>query len=131
MGAMTTADADVASVFDDALRMQQSALEQMAAGDIRDAAEKAWCAAKRATDALLLARTGEEPHRSSETGAGLRELARRKPGARSLRARYYERQGTLHGECFYIGLCEPVEETEALIRETADYIDDARSLAGA
>ena len=68
--------------------------------------------------------------RSSETGAGLRELARREPRARSLRARYYERQGTLHGECFYIGLCEPVEETELLIRETADYIEDARSLAG-
>lgn len=126
---MTTADADVTSVFDDAIRMHDAALQQMAVGDIRDAAEKAWCAAKRATDALLLARTGAEPQRSSDTGAGLREFARNEPRARSLRARYYERQGTLHGECFYIGLCEPVEETELLIRETADYIEDARLLA--
>ncbi len=126
---MTTAAADATRVFADARQMHESALQRMAAGDIRDAAEKAWCAAKRATDALILARTGEEPQRSTDTGAGLREIARRDPGARSLRARYYERQGALHGECFYIGLCEPVEETELLIRETADYIEDARRLA--
>ena len=126
---MTTAAADATRVFADARRMHESALRRMAAGDIRDAAEKAWCAAKRATDALILARTGEEPQRSTDTGAGLREIARRDPGARSLRARYYERQGALHGECFYIGLCEPVDETELLIRETADYIEDARRLA--
>ena len=126
---MTTAAADATRVFADARRMHESALQRMAAGDIRDAAEKAWCAAKRATDALILARTGEEPQRSTDTGAGLREIARRDPGARSLRARYYERQGALHGECFYIGLCEPVDETELLIRETADYIEDAWRLA--
>ena len=126
---MTTAAADATRVFADARRMHESALRRMAAGDIRDAAEKAWCAAKRATDALILARTGEEPQRSTDTGAGLREIARRDPGARSLRARYYERQGALHGECFYIGLCEPVEGIERLIRETADYIEDARRLA--
>ena len=126
---MTTAAADATRVFADARQMHESALRRMAAGDIRDAAEKAWCAAKRATDALILARTGEEPQRSTDTGAGLREIARRDPGARSLRARYYERQGALHGECFYIGLCEPVDETELLIRETADYIEDAWRLA--
>ena len=126
---MTTAAADATRVFADARQMHESALRRMAAGDIRDAAEKAWCAAKRATDALILARTGEEPRRSTDTGASLRDLARRDPGARSLRARYYERQGALHGECFYIGLCEPVDETELLIRETADYIEDAWRLA--
>ena len=126
---MTTAAADATRVFADARQMHESALRRMAAGDIRDAAEKAWCAAKRATDALILARTGEEPRRSTDTGAGLREIARRVPGARFLRARYYERQGALHGECFYIGLCDPVDETELLIRETADYIEDARRLA--
>ena len=110
--------------------MHESALQRLAAGDIRDAAEQAWCATKRATDALILARTGEEPHRSTDTGSGLREIARLEPEARSLRARYYERQGTLHGECFYIGLCDPVEDTELLIRETTEYIEDARRLAG-
>ncbi len=127
---MTTAATDASSAFADARRMQESALERMAAGDIRDAAEKAWCAAKRATDALILARTGEEPRRSPDTGSGLRALERVQPAAGSLRARYYERQGAQHGECFYIGLCEPVEGIERLIRETADYIEDARRLAG-
>ena len=66
---MTTAAADATRVFADARRMQESALRRMAAGEIRDAAEKAWCAAKRATDALILARTGEEPRRSTDTGS--------------------------------------------------------------
>ena len=127
---MTTAATDATRVFADARRMHESALERMAAGDIRNAAEKAWCAAKRATDGLILAHTGEEPRRSTDTGSGLRALERVEPDAGSLRARYYERQGALHGECFYIGLCEPIEGIERLIRETADYIDDARRLAG-
>ena len=47
-----------AHIFADAVRMHEASLERMAAGDIRDAAEKAWCATLRATDALVLARTG-------------------------------------------------------------------------
>ena len=49
---------------------------------------------------------------------------------RSLVARYYTRQGHLHGRCFYNGHCDPLEETERRIRETADYIDAAQRLAG-
>lgn len=109
--------------------MQAAALARLAEGDIRDASEKAWCATKRATDALVLARTGELPEMSTDTGRSLRMIARDEPAARSLRARYYERQGTLHGECFYIGLCEPVEDTERLIRETIGFIRDAEELA--
>ena len=33
--------------------------------------------------------------------------------------RYYTRQGQLHGECFYNGLCDPLDDTERRIRETA------------
>ena len=49
------------NIFTDAQAVHAQALERLEAGDIRDAAEKAWCATKRATDALILARTGEEP----------------------------------------------------------------------
>ena len=35
----------------------------------------------------------------------------------------------LHGDCFYLGFCEPIERTERLIHETIDYIDDAEDLA--
>ena len=41
--------------------MHSQAVERLEQGDIRDAAEKSWCATERATDALLLARTGEPP----------------------------------------------------------------------
>ena len=51
----------VSEIFHDARALHNSALERLESGDIRDAAEKAWCATKRATDALILARTGEEP----------------------------------------------------------------------
>ena len=45
--------------------------------------------------------------------------------------RYYTRQGHLHGDCFYAGLCEPIGGTEHRIRMTSDYIDDAARLASA
>ena len=48
----------VAEIFADAKSGHTAALERMAQGDLRDAAEKAWCATKRASDALILARTG-------------------------------------------------------------------------
>ena len=48
----------VAELLADAREVHSQALERLAAGDIRDAAEKAWCATQRATDALVLARTG-------------------------------------------------------------------------
>ena len=125
---MTTAT-DAARTFDDARAMYTSAIEQLDAGDIRDAAEQAWCATKRATDALILARTGVEPERSPETSRQLNELARRDAGVEGLVGRFYSRQGQLHGECFYLGLCEPVEATTRRIRETVAYITDAEALA--
>ena len=53
---------------------------------------------------------------------GLRKLAGRDGGVKSLVDRYYSRQGALHGECFYLGLCEPITGTEMLIRGTKLYI---------
>ena len=101
-------------------------------GKIRNAAEKAWGATKHATDALILARTGEETERTPETGAGLRMLQSLDPRVRSahLRRRYYVRQAEIHGQCFYNGLCDPLEDTERLVRRTSAYIDDAQRLAG-
>ena len=126
---MTTVDTDAAGVFADAHRMYDSALDRIAAGDIRDAAEKAWCAAKRATDALILARTGSLPPRSPDTSRGLRRLAESDPNTQTLHDRYFARQALLHGECFYTGLCDPIDATERLIRETIDFIRDAERLA--
>ena len=120
----------VPAIFADARAVHADALRVLEAGDVRDAAEKAWCATKRATDALILARTGEEPEISSDTARGLVRLATEDRVFRALRRRYHARQSTLHGDCFYLGLCEPIDEVEGRIQRTADYINDAERLAG-
>ena len=127
---MVTTTDRVPAIFADARSVHADALRLLAAGDVRDAAEKAWCATKRATDALILARTGTEPEISSDTARGLATLATENRDYRSLRRRYHSRQNILHGACFYLGDCEPLAETERRIRETADYISDAARLAG-
>ncbi len=116
-------------IFADAVGIYEAALERMDADDLRDAAEKAWCATKRATDALVLARTGEEPERTPVTSRELRRLAGLDQGIDTLVSRYYTRMSILHGECFYLGLCEPAEDIKRRILETSDYIRDAEVLA--
>jgi len=126
---MTTTSADPTSIIGDARQMHGAALQRMAAGDLRDAADKAWCAAKRATDALILARTGKLPPKSPDTTRSLLRLAQDDPELRSLRARYTERRDILHGDCFYTGLCEPTDAIEGLIQETESFIQDAETFA--
>ena len=126
---MTTTEANPARIFADARRMYEAALVRMADDDIRDAAEKAWCAAKRAVDGLVFARTGEEPSTSSGTSKGLRTMVSADPAMRAVRQQYMDLQAVLHGECFYYGFCDPIDETERLIRGTAAFIQHAESLA--
>ena len=42
--------------------------------------------------------------------------------------RYYHAQKSLHGDCFYLGDCDPEEHTLHILRMD-EYIDDAESLA--
>ena len=125
---MTTVETDANRIFADARIMRDAALERMDAGDIRDAAEKAWCATVRATEALVLARTGQELGTSSMAGRRLRDLSLNDPSLLNIRDRYIVRQEILHGECFYHDYYNPVE-IDILVRETADYIRDAERLA--
>ncbi len=125
---MTTA-LTVVELFTDAREVHRQALERLEAGDIRDAAEKAWCATKKATDALILARTGEMPATTTITTASLDDLVREDEAVKTLVGRYYSRIHQLHGQCFYNGFCRPVV-TERRIKETSIYIDDAEQLAG-
>lgn len=122
---------DVSTVLADAHALHAASLERLDAGDIRDAAEKAWCAMVRATNALILARTGVEPERSPHTTQGLKSLALEDERVRGLLRRYYVAQSDLHGNCFYHGFCEPVNETEELIRDAGGYVADAEALADA
>ena len=92
----------VRELFTGARALQADAMELLAQGDVRNAAEKAWGATKRATDALVLARTGEEPERLPESAQGLLILQAKDSLVRQARmvGRYYTRQGHLRGECF-------------------------------
>ena len=119
----------VGEIFADSYGLYESAIERLEAGDIRDAADKAWCAIKRASDALILARTGDEPEKSPVTSRELRRLGHRVPDVFPLVNRYAAARDFLHGDCFYLGLCEPAEDTERLIRGAADYIRDAELLS--
>ena len=121
--------ADVAAIFADARAVHGQALERLAQGDIRDAAEKAWCAIKRATDALILARTGEEPRTSGQTMQGLRRLYREGEEYRRLREIYAARQSILHGSCFYDGICEPEDDLRADITGAIAYVLEAEALS--
>ena len=125
---MTTVEANADRIFADARLMRDAALDRLAAGDVRDAAEKAWCATVRATEGLVLVRTGQEPGTSTAAGRRLTALSEDDPSLMDLRLRYSDRQRVLHGECFYHDYCQPVV-TERLIRETSDYVLDAERLA--
>ena len=125
--AATTIQDRIRELLADARAVHSQAIERFEAGDVRDAAEKAWCATRRATDAVILARTGEEPFTTAATTNNLDALARREPDTRQLQGRYYSRIHNLHGQCFYGGFCN--DQTERRIRETSVYIDDAEALA--
>ena len=125
---------DARMIFQDARFMYDQALERLNQGDLRDAAEKAWCATKRATDALILSRTNQPENEDSDairpTTRGLKYLAfEDEEIERLLVGRYFSRMYWLHGECFYRGLCDPVEDAVRRIRETSNYIDDCERLA--
>ena len=123
----TSVQDQIDELFADARQIQAQAVERLEQHDIRDAAEKAWCATKRATDALILARTGEQPGPTGLTSDVLDDLVAADPAVAPLQGRYYSRLSQLHGSCFYTGACN--RHTGRRIRETADYISDAEALA--
>lgn len=119
----------VGFLFADARGLYDDALEMLDQGRLRNAAEKAWCATKKATDALIVARTGEEPRSSGQTMRGIRLLRREDPSLESLRVSYGLRKSFLHEACFYDGILEPAEDIIADVRETVEYIRDAEAMA--
>ena len=119
----------VGYLFADAREMYEDAMEMLDQRRLRNAADKAWLATKRATDALILARTGEEPRTSGQTMRMIRQLRRQDPALEPLRLRYGHRQSFLHGACFYDGILEPEDDIIADVRETLDYIQEAEAMA--
>ena len=122
----------VKQVFDDAASLYKEAIAELERGNLRDAAEKSWGATLRATNALILARTGKELDGARETTAELHRLAGKdREVDEKLVGRFHTRRDFLHGDCFYSGILEPRDQIERRIRETDLYISDAKKLAGA
>ena len=120
---------DVQALFNDARDLHQSALKVAEEGDLRDAAEKAWCAVNRATTALVLARADARPERSPQVTHGLTGLADDDFRLRDLADAYFVYQGLLHGTYFYDGKLDSPPTVTSQIRRVADYIQEAERWA--
>ena len=119
----------VGILFTDARVLYADALEQVDLGKLRNAAEKAWDATLQATNALILARTGQEPQDLEKTDRMIRQLALDAPSLRAFVTGYGSRQGLLLEACVYDGICDPEDDLMADIRDTIDYIQTAETLS--
>ena len=128
---MTTTTDRVTELFTDAQTLYDDALDMLDQGKLRNAAEKAWGATKRSTDAMVLARTGSEPQSAGQARRALLRMSNDGPAFDAFQGRYNTRSALLHVNCFYDGNCEPEAEMAALIRATDSYIEEARNLASA
>ena len=128
---MATTTDRVSELFADAHELYADALEMLAQGRLSNAAEKAWGATKRSTDAMVLARTGDEPQSAGQARCALLRLSSNGPAFETFQGQYSTRSLLLHINCFYDGNCEPEAEMTALIRATDLYIQDAINLAAA
>ena len=128
---MATTTDRVSELFADAQFLYVDALEMLDHGELRNAAEKAWGATKRSTDAMVLARTENEPQSAGAARRALFRMSNNGPAFEAFQGQYHTRAALLHINCFYDGNCEPEEEMTALIRDTDSYIQEARSLASA
>ena len=116
-------------LIDDAWSLHRDALVMVQEGRLRNAAEKAWGATKRATDALILERNGREPGTTCITYRSIRGLRHQSAELESLANRYSQRMQDLHWSCFYDGVLAPEEPIIRDIEATADYIRDSERLA--
>ncbi len=113
----TEADA----LMQDARAMQSADLERLDEEDWRDAAEKAWCAARNATKALVLEVDEAEIWRSTKIEGAMRNIARRRGGEwLTLRSRYSEIVHYLHAEAFYEGAY--TDDIPELVHQGTDFI---------
>ncbi|MEA2089909.1 MAG: hypothetical protein U9O89_04025 [Thermoproteota archaeon] len=122
---MFSSEADRA--LKDAESLYEESIKELKAKKIRKAAENAWAATLRATNALILSKTGKLPEYVPETRNQLEELALKDPEIEKLVGRFYTRETFLHGHCFYLGICPP-RPVERRIRETKQYIQDVKKL---
>lgn len=120
---------EVEELIRDAEDLLRKAIDEIPV-NLRNAAEKAWAATVRSSDALVLAKTGIKPTMPFERRRELEAICLKEPEAEKVKIcdRYGSRETYLHGMCFYEGKCEPPEAVERRIRETRDLIEDIKRL---
>ena len=128
---MTSRPADsswvtVQALLDDAWEQYRSALERLNAGDVRDACGKAWNATRAASEAAVLAHSGNTAT-TINISSGLRSLARQY-GIPNLSAGYAQRAQYLHNDACYYGACDN-DDIPDLIYGTEEFIRAAQELA--
>ena len=109
----------------------REALEELKAGRLRKAAENAWAATAKATDALLYVRAKFEVVRGLGRTRELYKLAKEDPEVKALNLvkEYNDRILHLHGNCFYEGILEiPDMDISKLIIETGRYVEKIKKL---
>ena len=123
---------EIRRIIEDAEGLAGKAIEE-AEVNIRDAAEKAWGAVVKATNALIL-RFKPEVYDRAVKVASVRRSALMEicedPKIAPLRLweRYGSRETYLHGQCFYEGICEPIGPMKRRIIETMDYVRDVKEI---
>ena len=120
----------VSVIFADARVHYAQALDQLEQGQLQKAAGKAWDATLKATDGLILARTGREPGDDQQTFTEILTLGLADPDLKDMGYCYGILCGTLFEGCVCDGICEPVEVMCVDIQCVLDYIQTAETLAG-
>ena len=120
----------VAELFQTAHHHHAQALELLDQGQLRDAAAQAWDAALTATNALLLAHTGQEPEDLRETDGLMWELfTRDHPSLRPFTTHFGALKGFLLMTCVHDCFCGMEEGLKMDVRGAIDYIKQAEKLA--
>ena len=115
------------AAFSDAWQQYDSALERLAANDVRDACGKAWNATRAATRAAALAH-GEDPQNTNHISIWVRRAGREFGGFELLPLMFGARARYLHQQACYDGHIDDPDIPD-MIKDTADYIRQAERLA--
>ncbi len=126
---------DAQTLMQDARTIHAEAEDLLSAGDWRNAAEKAWLAARDATAALVWDVTGVHHQTETDISVSFSALVHQRRGQGDNQYDQYDKLSALYGylthnllyETFYDGFY--FEDIPDLIREVADYIRRAEELA--
>ena len=116
----------------DSLRRLDDAAKHWDRRELLRSAEKAWNAATIASNALILAHSGEEPKSAGEndTFGALYRLSREVPSMEEVLDLYTDFSVRLFDLVVCNGNLDPLEFTIEDIRKTAEYIRECERLAG-